>query len=59
MARKKEQERQETTYTKEQLFTSSVFREDRDLVAALLEDREYTRMQAHDVINRFKKGKVE
>jgi spore coat polysaccharide biosynthesis protein SpsF (cytidylyltransferase family) len=49
----------EPAFTKEQLVASADFRDQRDLVAAVLEDgKSYTKGQAEDLVDRFMKGKV-
>lgn len=46
-------------FSKEQILASARYRNRRDLVAALLDDRkEYTIEEVEEVINGFMKGKV-
>ncbi len=46
-------------YTKDQLIRSERYRSQRDLIRALLDDRkEYSAVEAEEIINQFMKGRV-
>lgn len=49
----------ENKFTKEQLVSSKLFRKDKDVLSATLEsNKEYTKKEAQEIIEKFKKGKV-
>lgn len=49
----------ENKFTKEQLISSKLFRNDKDILSATLEDdKNYTKKEAQEIIEKFKKGKV-
>lgn len=62
MARKNGKETSETfdaRYTKDQLIRSEKYRNQRDLVAALLKDENvYSLTEVEEIMNQFMKGKV-
>lgn len=49
---------EEPAFTKKQLLRSERYRERRDLLQALLEDKSYTQTEVEQKIHRFMKGKV-
>ncbi len=49
----------ENKFTKEQLISSKLFRNDKDVLSAILEsNKEYTKKEVQEIIEKFKKGKV-
>ncbi len=49
----------ENKFTKEQLVSSKLFNNDKDILSATLEDdKNYTKKEAQEIIEKFKKGKV-
>lgn len=48
----------EARFTKEQLLASKAFRNERDLLDALLKNDTYTPAEARGLIEKYKKGKV-
>lgn len=49
----------ENKFTKEQLISSKLFRNDKDVLSATLEsNKEYTKKEVQEIIEKFKKGKV-
>ena len=48
--------KKKTTFSREQLSNSRTFGYGRDLVTAVLEDREYTKEDAEEVIQAYLKG---
>ena len=49
----------ENKFTKEQLISSKLFRNDKDVLSAILEsNKEYTKKEAQEIIETFTKGKV-
>lgn len=49
----------ENKFTKEQLVFSKLFNNDKDILSATLEDdKNYTKKEAQEIIEKFKKGKV-
>ena len=49
----------ENKFTKEQLISSKLFSNNKDILSATLENnKEYTKKEAQEIIEKFKKGKV-
>ena len=48
----------EEKYTKEQIVNSKTFINNRDLLNAILEDKSYSKKEIHEIIENYKKGKV-
>lgn len=49
----------ENKFTKEQLISSKLFSNNKDILSATLEsNKEYTKKEAQKIIEKFKKGKV-
>lgn len=49
----------ENKFTKEQLISSKLFRNDKDVLSAILEsNKEYTKKEVQKRIEKFRKGKV-
>lgn len=46
------------TFTKAQIVASKKFRQHRDLLAGVLEDKQYTEQEINKLINTYMKGKV-
>lgn len=57
-ADKKEKKVQEHKFTKEQLVSSEKFREDRDILEAVLTEDIYTVSEAEKKVSGYKKGRV-
>lgn len=45
-------------YTKEQIVNSKTFINNRDLLNAILEDKSYSKKEINEIIENYKKGKV-
>lgn len=58
MNKKTEAAPAEARFTREQLLSSKAFRDDRDLLDALIKDGAYTLAEARELIEKYKKGKV-
>lgn len=57
--KKEEKDIIENKFTKEQLISSKLFRNDKDVLSAILEsNKEYTKKEVQEIIEKFKKGKV-
>lgn len=48
----------ENKFTKEQIINSKIYADKKDVLNAILEDKEYTKKQVDEVIKKFMKGKV-
>lgn len=48
----------EEKYTKEQIVNSKTFINNRDLLNAILEDKSYSKKEINEIIENYKKGKV-
>ena len=48
----------EEKYTKEQIVNSKTFINNRDLLIAILEDKSYSKKEINEIIENYKKGKV-
>lgn len=49
----------ENKFTKEQLISSKLFSNNKDILSATLENnKEYTKKEVQEIIEKFKKGKV-
>lgn len=49
----------ENKFTKKQLISSKLFRNNQDVLSAMLEDnKEYSESEAQEIIEKFMKGKV-
>ena len=48
----------EEKYTKEQIVNSKTFINNRDLLDAILEDKSYSKKEINEIIENYKKGKV-
>lgn len=59
MASKKNETKQETKFSKEQILTSKKYADRRDVLGAVLaENKTYTFNQVDSLLERFMKGKV-
>lgn len=48
----------ETKYTKEQLILSEQYKNDRDLISAILEDGKYTKEEVDEILQKWKGEKA-
>ncbi len=48
----------EEKYTKEQIVNSKTFINNRDLLNAILKDKNYSKKEINEIIENYKKGKV-